>query len=158
MLRRASVLLGLSVLLSLLFPVQAWLQESGLERHAMRLPVVDLAAACVVLALLPALAMFRDAQLAGRIPRRSVWVALLALSSLLFVLLHVSWSLELATAYARDAVAGGGLPPAVSHLTIVNGLELAARLGVLVSLVGVLMHLDGAPEEEAPVAAQRSRK
>jgi hypothetical protein len=160
MLRRASVLLGLAVLLSLLFPVQALLKQGGLDPLAMRLPVVDVAAACVVLAMLPALAMFRDAQLAQRIPRRSVWVALLALSSLLFVLLHVSWSLELATSYARDAVAGGALPAAISHLAIVDGLELAARLGVLVSLVGVLVRLDGAPQEEsaASVPVTRGRK
>jgi multidrug transporter EmrE-like cation transporter len=155
MLRRASVLLGLAVLLSLIFPVQALLKETGVERFALRLPVADVAAIGVLLAMLPAFAMFRDARLAHRIPPWSAWVALLALCSVLFVLLHVSWSLDLATAYAREAVAGGVLPRAVSHLWIVEAVELAAKLGVLVSVVAVLMRLEATPDEAAPVPRKK---
>ncbi|MDB5856581.1 MAG: hypothetical protein JWQ76_270 [Ramlibacter sp.] len=151
MLRKASVLLGLAVLLSLLFPVKALLKESGVDPHALRLPVVDLATFCVVAAMLPALLLFRDAQLAHRIPRWSAWVALLAVASVLFVLLHMDWSLELASAYAREAIAAGNLPRAITPHRIVEGLEFAARLGVLVALVGVLLRLEAAPDQDAPV-------
>lgn len=158
MLRRASVLLGLAVLLSLLFPVQALLREGGIDPLALHLPVLDLAAACVLLAMLPAMLLFRDGKLAHRIPPWSAWVALLALFSLLFVLLHVSWSLELATAYAREAVTAGYLPWSVSHLWLVEAVELLARLGVLVSVVGVLVRLDAAPDEDGPAPAPRRKK
>jgi hypothetical protein len=162
MLRKTSVLLGLAVLLSLLFPVQALLKEGGVDPLALRLPVVDLASFCVVAAMLPSMLLFHDAQLAHRIPRWNAWVALLAVCSVLFVLLHVSWSLEFATAYAHEAVAAGSLPRAITPLRIVNGLEFAARLGVLVALVGVLLRLDAVPEEGAldpePVPVKRRRK
>jgi hypothetical protein len=153
MLRKASVLLGLAVLLSLLFPVKALLREGGVDPLALRLPVLDLATFCVVAAMLPALLLFRDAQLAHRIPRWSAWVVLLAVCSVLFLLLHMDWSLELATAYAREAVAAGSLPRPVTPMRIVHGLEFASRLGVLIGLVGVLLRLDTAPDKDAPVAA-----
>lgn len=156
MMRKASVLLGMAVLLSLLFPVQALLKEAGVDPLAWRWPVADVAVLCVLFALLPAFAFFHDARLAHRIPPWSGWVALLAGCSLLFLLLHVSWSLELARSYARDAL--GGAPAPVSHLALVNGLELAARLGVLVSLVAVLIRLDAAPEEDAAPQPRRKKK
>ena len=156
MLRRASVLLGLAVLLSLLFPVKVLLRESGVDPLALRLPVVDLAAACAVLAVLPAWALFRDARLAHRIPSWSAWVALLAVCSLLFMLLHMNWSLALATAYAGEAAASASL--SIPAGSIVKGVELAARFGVLVSVVGVLMHLDAAPEDDAPLPSVPRRK
>lgn len=156
MMRKASVLLGMAVLLSLLFPAKALLKEAGVDPLAWRWPVADVAVLCVLLALLPAFAFFHDARLAHRIPRWSGWVVLLAACSLLFLLLHVSWSLDLAVAYAREA-AGAGLPATISHVTLVDGLELAARLGVLVSLVAVLIRLDAAPEEGTP-APRRKRK
>lgn len=149
MLRQASVLLGLAVLLSLLFPLQALLKGSGVDAQAWRLPVVDFAAALALASVVPAFLLFRDARLAQRIPRWSVWVVLLALSSLAFLLLHVSWSLELALAYAGQLL--GPSPRGLSPAGLVEGLELAARLGVLVSLVGVLTRLDLAPDEDAPV-------
>lgn len=154
MLRRASVFLGLAVLLSLLFPLQGLLAEGGVDPAAFTTHVVDFAAMCVVLALLPAFLLFRDARLGQRIPPWSGWVALLAASSVLFMLLHVSWSLDLAIEYARQLAAG--YSPGISHLFILDLLELAARLLVLVSLVGVLMRLDAAPDDGAPV--QRRRK
>lgn len=158
MLRKAFVLLGLAVLLSLLFPVRALLQESGVDPQGLRLPLADLAAACVLVALLPAFAMFHDARLARRIPRWNPWVVLLGLCSVLFVLLHVNWSLDLLTAYAREALASALSAPSISHLAVVSGVELAARVGVLVSVVGVLMHLDAMPEDDAPPPPPRRRK
>jgi hypothetical protein len=149
-LRKTFVLLGLAVLLSLLFPVQALLQESGVDPRGLRLPLADLAAACVLVALLPAFAMFHDARLARRISRWNPWLVLLGLCSVLFVLLHVNWSLDLLTAYAREALASALSASSISHLTVVGGVELAARLGVLVSAVGVLMHLDAMPDDDAP--------
>ena len=137
MLRNAFVLLGLAVLLSLLFPIQALLRQGGID------PLFAAAA------MLPALLLFRDAKLAQRIPRWSVWVALLALCSVAFLLLQMEWSLRLAETYAGDAVAAGGLPHALTPHRIVVALELAARLGVLVALVGVLLRLDAAPDEGA---------
>jgi len=157
MMRKASVLLGMAVLLSLLFPVKALLKETGVDPLAWRWPVADVAVPTVLLALLPALAFFHDARLAQRIPRWSGWVVLLAACSLLFLLLHVSWSLELAAAYARQAMGAADLPAAISDRALLDGLELAARLGVLVSLVAVLTRLDAAPEEDAP-APRRPRK
>lgn len=154
MLRKASVFLGLAVLLSLLFPLKGLLAEGEVDPAAFTTHVVDLAAMCVLLAMLPAFLLFRDARLAHRIPPWSGWVALLAVSSVLFMLLHVSWSLDLATEYARQWAAE--YSPGISHLFILEVLELAARLAVLVSLVGVLMRLDAAPEDGAPV--QRRKK
>lgn len=141
MLRRGFVLLGLAVLLSLLFPLKALLKDAGVDPHAWSLPALDLAAACALLALLPSYLLFRDSRLAQRIPRWSVWVVLLASCTLLFLALHVSWSLALATAHLGAAV---------------EQVELAARLGVLVSLVGVLLNLDAAPEDgDLPVKGKK---
>lgn len=157
MLRRASVLLGLAVLLSLLFPVATLLAQGGVDPRELRLPVLDLAAACALAAVLPSFWLFRDSQLRHRIPRRSAWVALLAVCSLLFLLLHVSWTGELAAAWLQDALApGGALPLAVSPAALLHGIELASRLGVLAALLGVLMNLDAPPDPDAP--ARRRRK
>ena len=161
MLRNASVLLGLAVLLSLLFPIQALLREGGVDPHAVHLRVVDLASLCALAAVLPAMLLFRDGKLAQRIPRWSVWVALLAVCSVLFLLLHMDWSLQLAKAYAADAIAAAGLPHAFTPRRIVIVLEFASRLGVLVAAVGVLLRLDAVPDEDMPVAApvkQRRKK
>ena len=156
MLRKASVLLGLAVLLSLLFPVKSVLADAGIDFAGWRLPGLDLAALCVLVALLPAWLLFRDARLAHRIPAWNGWVALLAFCSLLFVLLHVSWASDLAASYAQQALAAAdGQLPAVSHLSILDGAELAARLGVLVSLVAVLLRLDAAPDDDAPVRRRK---
>ena len=156
--RKAFVLLGLAVLLSLLFPLKVLLKETGVDPASLHVPGADLAALCVVVALLPAMLMFRDGRLEHRIPRWSLWVAALGLSSLVFLLLHVNWSLDLATVYAREAIAGDGLLPAsVSHVSLLDGIELAARFGVLVAMVGLLMHLD-APAEEAPAPRRKRRE
>jgi hypothetical protein len=125
--------------------LRALLAQSG-AGTLLRMPSADLMVLCVLLAFVPAFVLFRDAHLARRIPRWNVWVALLAVFSMLFLLLHVGWSVDLAAAYAREA-----LPRSLSHLAVLAALELGARLGVLVSLVGVLVNLDAAPEEGAPV-------
>lgn len=159
MLRRTTVALGLAVLLSLLFPLKVLLKETGVDPGSLHVPGADLAALCVVVALLPAMLMFRDGRLEHRIPRWSLWVAALGLSSLVFLLLHVNWSLDLATVYAREAIAGGGLLPAsVSHVSLLDALELAARLGVLVATVGLLMHLDAPVQDEAPAPRKRRKE
>lgn len=149
MLRRASVLLGMAVLLSLVIPLKALLKHSGVDA-ALGMRDLELVAACVLLALLPAFALFHDAQLARRIPRWNIWVAVLAFCSVLFLLLHFTGPLELAAAYAKQA-----LPPTIPHRTVLAAIELAARLGVLVSLVGVLVNLDAVPDEEAPVKRRK---
>jgi hypothetical protein len=158
MLRKASVLWGMAVLLSLLFPVKALLREGGVDLHALRLPVVDLASLCAVAAVLPAMLLFRDAKLAERIPRWSVWVMLLAVCSVLFLLLHMNWSLELSTAYAGEALAAANAPLAITPHRIVVSLEFASRLGVLIALVGVLLQLEAVPDEDAPVPAPAKRR
>jgi hypothetical protein len=157
MLRRASVLLGLAVLLSLLFPVQALLKEGGIEPSTVGLAGIDLAGVCALVAVLPALLLARDANLALRVPRWNPWIALLALFSLLFLLLHVSWAEELAGAWLREAITQGNVPVRVSEHAVLAGAELAARLGVLVCVVGVLVNLQGVPDEDA-AAAPRRRK
>jgi len=159
MLRQASVLLGLAVLLSLLFPVRWLLKGSGIDPDGWGLPVVDLAALCAVLAIAPAWFLFHDARLARRIPRWSVWVVLLALCSLLFLLLHVSWSADLLVAWLAGAIADGLLPSTVSQHAWVDAVELAARVGVLVSVVGVLVHLETEHYENAtPEPQPRPRR
>ena len=154
MLRKASVLLGLAVLLSLLFPVKALLAQASVDPVALRLAGVDLAGLCALAGLLPAMALCRDARVAERIPRWNAWLALLALSSIAFVLLHVTWSLDLATALLRDAVAGQA---GVSHLALVDASEFAVRVGVLVSTVGVLLNLHAAPDPDAVRPARRRK-
>ena len=156
-LRRGSVLLGMAVLLSLLFPVQFLLKESGVDPRSVPVPGVDLAALWALVGLLPSLLMFRDGQLAQRIPRWSAWVALLAACSLAYLLLHVHWSLDLVTVQLREATASAGLLPSVSHVALLDALELAARIGVLVALVAVLLRLDAPAQEEAP-RARRSKR
>jgi uncharacterized membrane protein YbhN (UPF0104 family) len=159
LLRKAFVLLGLAVLLSLLFPLKVLLVQTGVDPVNLHVPGADLAALCVLVALLPAMLMFRDGRLEHRIPRWSLWVGALGLCSLVFLLLHVNWSLDLATAYAREAIASGGLLPAsISHVSLLDGIELTARLGVLVALVGVLMHLDAPVQEEAPAPRRKRRE
>lgn len=160
MLRRGSVLLGMAVLLSLLFPVQFLLKAGGLDPQGLRVPGADLAALWVLAGMIPALLLFRDGALAQRIPRWSAWVALLAASSFAYLVLHVDWSLDLVSMQLRELAVSTGLLPTVSHLALVEGLELASRVGVLVALVGVLMHLDapGAQDEAPPQPAPRRRK
>lgn len=164
MLRKASVLLGIAVLLSLLFPVKLLLHGSGIDPQGWRLPVVDVAALSAVLAVAPAWLLFRDARLAARIPRWSAWVVALALCSVLFLLLHVSWSADLFVAWVAGALADGWLPAWTSQHALVDTLELATRLGVLVSLVGVLVRLEtehyenATPEPQPQPRRRRSRR
>jgi hypothetical protein len=151
MLRRVSVVLGMAVLLSLVIPLKALLKHSGIDA-ALGVRDLELVVASVLLALLPAFALFHDAQLARRIPRWNLWVAVLALCSVLFLLLHFTWSLELAAAYAKEA-----LPPTLPHRAVLAAIELAARLGVLVSLVGVLVNLDAVPDPDEPPVKRRKK-
>ena len=153
MLRQAFVLLGLAVLLSLLFPVQALLRETGIDPRQVRVAGVDLAVLCAAIALLPAFALCRDARIAQRIPRWNAWMVLLALCSVMFVLLHMHWSRELAASHVLNMLGAEGAL-GLSHLTLLAGLELAARIGVLVSLVGVLVRLDAVPDD-APVKRRK---
>ena len=55
MLRRAFVLLGLAVLLSLFFPVAALLRQGGIDAGSLWMPGVDLVVLCAVIAVLPAM-------------------------------------------------------------------------------------------------------
>lgn len=152
MLRQAFVLLGLAVLLSLLFPLQALLKEGGVDPLAMRVPGVDLAVLCAGVALLPAWALARHGQLARRMPRWNLWIALLALCSLAFVLLHVQWSLDLAGQWLREQIPG-------HEALALHAADLAARIGVLAGVAGVLVNLQSVPtEEELVVVRRRSRK
>ena len=152
MLRQAFVLLGLAVLLSLLFPLQALLKEGGVDPLAMRVPGVDLAVLCAGVALLPAWALARHGQLARRMPRWNLWIALLALCSLAFVLLHVQWSLDLAAQWLREQIPG-------HEALALHAADLAARIGVLAGVAGVLVNLQSVPtEEELVVVRRRSRK
>lgn len=163
MLRSASILLGLGILLSLLFPLGVVLKESGVDPRTLSLPAIDLAAFGALVAILPALALCRHGQIDLRLPRWNIWLVLLALFSVLFLLLHVTWSLDLVTKYVREAVGpGGSMPLPISYLLLIDGAELASRLGVLVCVVGVLVHLqhpatDPPPEEAAPRRRRRRR-
>jgi len=158
MLRKAFVLLGLAVLLSLLFPVPALLRQGGVDPQRLRLPGVDLAVLCALVAVLPALALARDGKLRERIPRWNVWIALVALCSLAFLLLHVSWSHELAASWLHEAIADGTLPLHVSERSLLRAIELAVRVGVMVCMVGVLLSLQSVPDEAELLAQRRRRK
>ncbi len=158
MLRRGSVLLGLAVLLSLLFPLHFLLRQGGIDPQVVHVPGADLAALGALVALIPARLLFGHAQLAQRIPRWSAWAALLAACSLLYLALHVNWSLEqLGAAFGEGAAAAGLATSAASRATLVSALELLARIGVLVAAVAVLVRLDGPPGEDMPVATRRRR-
>ena len=158
MLRRTTVALGLAVLLSLLFPVRAVLEQGGVDPLQLRLPGIDLAALCAVAALLPAMALSRLGQLDRRMPRWNLWLALLAFFSVVFVLLHVSWSLELASVTLRDLLAEAALPLRVGEHGLLRAAEFGARVGVLVSLTGVLLNLQAVPDEDAPAPRRRARR
>jgi len=148
MLQRAFVLLGMAILLSLLFPLKLALREGGIDPLSLPLNGLDLAGVGALLAVPPSLVLCRHGQLAQRTARWNLWLALLAVFAVVFLLLHVSWSRELATAYVRQAVdAGGLLPVPLPYLTVMSGAELASRVGVLVCMVGVLVNLQAAPEE-----------
>ena len=152
MLRQAFVLLGLAVLLSLLFPLQALLKQGGVDPLAMRVPGVDLAVLCAAVALLPAWALARHGQLALRMPRWNLWIALLALCSLAFVLLHVQWSLDLAAQWLREQIPG-------HEALALHAADLAARIGVLAGVAGVLVNLQSVPtEDELRPVRRRSRQ
>ena len=156
MLRRASVLLGLAVLLSLLFPVRVLLKEGGIEPSTVGLAGIDLAGICALVAVAPALLLARDAELAQRLPRWNPWIVLLALFSLLFLLSHASWSEEWAGAWLRDAIAQGGVQ--VSDGAVLQAVEFSARLGVLVCLVGVLVNLESVPDDVESLLPRRRRQ
>jgi hypothetical protein len=153
-LRRASVLLGMAVLLSLLFPLPVLLKQAGIDPIHVPVPGADLAALGVLLAIVPSMLMFRDGQLAQRIPRWSVRVALLAACSAAFLLLHMHWSHDLLSAQVQEA---GLLPSSVSHLALLDALELAARIGVLLAVVAVLLRLDAPAADEAPVRRRKGK-
>lgn len=159
MLRKASIVLGLAVLLALLFPVRALLLKGGVDPMVLRLQLLDLEAVCVLLALLPALALLRDGRVEQRLQRWNLWLGLLAFFSLVFLLLHVHASSGFVAASLRDAMApGGSLALPVSHQSLLHGIELAARLGVLASLVGVLVNLGAEPEPDPNWPAPRRRR
>lgn len=152
MLQRASVLAGLAILLSLLFPFRLALEQNGIDPFDLPLAGVDLAGLGAVAGVLPALALWRHGRLAQRVPRWNAWLAVLALFSLLFLLLHVHGSRELVAAHLRDAFAPGGTTP----LLLLECAELASRLGVLAGMVGVLVNLHAVPEP--PIAKPRRKK
>ena len=159
MLRRAFVLLGLAVLLSLFFPVAVLLRQGGIDPHSVHVPGADLVVLCAVVAVLPAMLLARDGKLRDRIPRWNVWIALVPLFCLAFLLLHVSWTQEFAATWLHDAMADGTLPLHVPERRVLQVLELATRLGVIVCMVGVLLTLQAVPgEDEVPVQRRRSRK
>jgi hypothetical protein len=148
MVQRAFVLWGLAVLLSLLFPIKLALKESGIDPLALPLAGIDLAGIGALIAVLPSLVLCRHARLEERLPRWNLWLALLAPSSVFFLLLHVSWSRDLVSAYVGEAVrAAGALPLPVSPPLVVQGADLASQLGVLVCVVGVLVNLRSASAE-----------
>lgn len=152
MLHRASVLAGLAILLSLLFPLRLALEHNGIAPIDLPLAGIDLAGLGAVAGMLPALALWRHGRLAQRIPRWNAWLGVLAVFSLLFVLLHVHGTRELVAAQLRDALAPGG----TSHLLLLECAELASRLGVLAGMVGVLVNLHAVPER--PIGRRRRKQ
>lgn len=158
MLRKGSVLLGLAVLLSLLFPLQFLLQQGGVDPQAVQVPGADLAALSAVVALVPARLLFGHGRLAERVPPWSAWVAVLACCSLVYLALHVQWSLAQLAEAVADAIAAGGMSssPSLPH-AVVQALELLARIGVLVAGVAVLVRLDSPPDEDRRLTSRWSR-
>ncbi|MBK6008513.1 hypothetical protein JJB11_20615 [Ramlibacter ginsenosidimutans] len=158
MLRKGSVLLGLTVLLSLLFPLQFLLQQGGVDPQAVQVPGADLAALSAVVALVPARVLFRHGQLAERVPPWSVWAAVLACCSLLYLALHVQWSLAQLAEAVADGIAASGVSasPSLPHMAV-QALELLARIGVLVAGVAVLVRLDSPPDEDRRLTSRWSR-
>lgn len=153
MLQRASVLAGLAILLSLLFPLRLALEQNGIDPLELRPAGVDLAGLGAIAGVLPAMALWRHGRLRRRIPRWHPWLAVLAVFSLLFVLLHVHGSRELLTEQLRAALAPGG---GTSHLLLLECAELVSRLGVLAGMVGVLVNLHALPEK--PIGRRRRKQ
>lgn len=154
MLRRTSMLIGMAILLSLLFPLKAMLKGGGIDPATLPLRGLDLAALGALVALLPALAFDRFGRFDARLLRWNTWLVLLGVFSVGFMALHVNWSLDLVTAYARDAIA---LP--VSHLAMIDVVDLACQVGVLVCVVGALVNLQSiAVEVEFPPRRAPRRK
>jgi hypothetical protein len=157
MLRKGSVLLGLAVLLSLLFPLQFLLQQGGVDPQEVQVPGADLAALSAVVALVPARLLFGHGGLAERVPPWSAWVAVLACCSLLYLALHVQWSLAQLAALVADAVEAGGLSPSLTHASLLPALDMLARIGVLAAGVAVLVRLDSPPDEDRRLTSRWSR-
>lgn len=151
MLQRASVLAGLAILLSLLFPLRLALEQNGIDPLELRLAGTDLAGLGALAGALPAWALWRHGRLAQRIPRWNAWLAVLAVFSLLFLVLHVHGTRELVAAQLREATGNGS-----AHLLLLECADLLSRLGVLAGMVGVLVNLHAVPE--APVARPRRKK
>jgi len=147
MLQRASVLLGLAILLSLLFPLHVALKEGGVDPRAFPVQGIDLAGLGALFAVLPSTALYRHGRLEERVSQWNAWIALLAVFSLLFLLLHLSWSHELLVAYLQESVA--------ADRWVLRGAELLVPLGVLVCMAGVLVNLHAIPEQ--PIARRRRR-
>lgn len=148
MLQRASVLLGLAILLSLLFPFQVALKEGGVDPRAFPVQGIDLAGLGMLFAVLPSTALYRHGRLEQRVSRWTPWLVALSLFTLLFVLLHLHWTHELLADWLREAFG--------SQRQTLKGAELVSELGVLVCMAGVLVNLHAVAE--APVARRRRKK
>jgi hypothetical protein len=152
MLQRASVLAGLAILLSLLFPLRLALEHSGIDPFEVRLAGVDLAGLGAVAGVLPAMALWRHGRLARRIRRWNAWLAILAGFSLLFLVLHVHGLRELVATQLHEAMGQGA---GTSHLLLLECADLLSRLGVLAGMVGVLVNLHALPER--PIGKRRRK-
>jgi hypothetical protein len=141
MLRGAIVVLGTAVVLSLLLPMRDWLKDGPVDRFAMAAPGLDLALACVLLAAVPALLLFRVEEIGARIP--SSWgVWLLAFFSLLFVAAHLESVYGLSLAYAHGKVSGAqAFGWASQYLRVWDAVEDVAKGGAILSLLAVLAQL-----------------
>jgi len=137
MIRKVSILLGLSVFLPLLFPISTWTKDFALLSyvHSM-LPIGSRALASVALAAIPALLLLHHGKVWRRLPESGLWIPVLGGCSLVYSFVHMDWTVDLASLWVNGLIGRAYLIGEVRH-----AVEVVAKVGTLISLVGVLTNL-----------------
>jgi hypothetical protein len=137
MIRKASILLGLSVFLPLLFPIATWIRDFPLLSGAYAMmPISSRALASVALAAIPAFVLLHHAKVWQRLPESGLWIFVLAACSLFYIFIHMEW-----TGHLVSFLANGDLGRAKVLVEVRDAADVVAKVGALISLVGVLINL-----------------
>jgi len=136
MIRKLAILLGLSIVLSLLFPIAQWTHKMPLVMVFTVLPPVDAVFAAVVLFILPAFLLLHLANVWSRIPETGRWVPVLGALSVLYLVIHMNWISSVLYPLGYETAT-----------TLSEIAEIAVKSGLLISLIATFMSLQ--PSEQA---------